>query len=120
MLPRSGGASPAPTIRTLRRRVARPHCEFHRTATEGRLPAAGGEQIFLFHLADVEAGHGFAEFFGGFENGFRILVVRCGFHDGFGAGFGIAGLEDARADEYGFGAELHHERGVGGSGDAAC
>ena len=32
---------------------------------------------------------------------------------------GSLGLEDSRADEHRFGAELQHQRGVGGSGDAA-
>ena len=31
----------------------------------------------------------------------------------------VLGLEDARADEHAFGAELHHQRGVGRRGDAA-
>ena len=31
---------------------------------------------------------------------------------------GVVGLEDARADEHRLGPELHHERGVGGCGDA--
>ena len=34
-------------------------------------------------------------------------------------GAGSSRLEDARADEHAVGAELHHERGVGGRGDAA-
>jgi hypothetical protein len=36
-----------------------------------------------------------------------------------GARGGILGLEDARADEHGLGAELHHERRVGRRGDPA-
>ncbi len=48
-----------------------------------------------------------------------ILVIRGGFDDGFGAGFRIGRFENARADEDSFGAELHDERGVGRSGDAA-
>ena len=51
---------------------------------------------------------------------FGSFEVGGGFDDGFGAGFGIAGLEDAGADEDGFGAEAANQRGVGGSGDSAC
>ncbi len=53
--------------------------------------------------------------------------MRGGFDDGAGALFGFdrvgegGGIfhEDAAADEDGFGAELHHERCVGGCGDAS-
>ena len=58
------------------------------------LPAARGQEIFLLHLADVEAGHGFAQFFAGFKHGFGVFEMRRGFHNGFGTGFGIAGLKN--------------------------
>src|SRR5690242_5771073 len=83
------------------------------------LPAAGLEEIFFVHLADVEAFHGVAEFVGGGEDFFRVLIIGGGEDDGFGALGRIAGLENSGADENGFGAKLHHKRGVGGSGDAA-
>jgi hypothetical protein len=31
-------------------------------------------------LADVEAGHGFAQFFAGFKHGFGVFEMRRGFH----------------------------------------
>ncbi len=42
-----------------------------------------------------------------------------GLHDGAGAARGVAALEDARGDEDAVAAELHHEGGIGGCGDAA-
>src|ERR1700690_732944 len=50
-----------------------------------------------------------------------------GADDGFGAALGVGGRgegggivhEDSAADEDGFGAELHYQRGVGGGGDAS-
>ena len=50
---------------------------------------------------------------------FGIGKMRGRFDDGAGAHRGVAGLEDARADEDGFGTELAHQGGVGGRGDAA-
>src|ERR1019366_5667282 len=82
------------------------------------LPAAGLQQLAFGNLGDVEAGHGFAEREAGFEQFAGIIEIPGGLHDGFGARGGVGGLEDAGADEDGLGAELHDERGVGGSGDA--
>ena len=48
-----------------------------------------------------------------------VVVERGGLDDGLGPLRRVAGLEDAGADEHAFGAELHHHRGVGRSGDAA-
>jgi len=45
--------------------------------------------------------------------------VGIGLDDGFGAGFGIAALENAGADENSFSAEFANERGIGGRGDAS-
>src|ERR1700749_3359783 len=75
-------------------------------------PAPCLQQILFFHLADVEALHRFAEFFGGFENRFRILVVRRGLDDGACPLGRVVGFEDAGPDEDRFGAELHHECSV--------
>src|SRR4029453_5029587 len=63
------------------------------------LPAAGGEEIFLLHLANIEAGHGFTQFLAGFEHRFGILKVRGGLNHGFGTRFRIAGFENPGADE---------------------
>src|ERR1019366_8046761 len=82
------------------------------------LPAAGLQQLAFGNLGDVEAGHGFAERAAGFEQFAGIIEIPGGLHDGFGARGGVGGFEDAGADEDGLGAELHDERGVGGSGDA--
>src|SRR5208337_3045051 len=84
-----------------------------------RLPTARGHHVFFFHLANVQALHGFAEFFVGFEDDFWIFEVRGGLDDRFGTGFGIAGLENSGADEDSFGAEAADERGVGGRGNSA-
>src|SRR5258707_9804424 len=85
----------------------------------GCLPATGGEEVFLLHLANVEAGHGFAQSFTGFEDGFGIFEVRGGFYHSFGASFGIAGFENAGTYEDRFRAEFAHESSVGGSGKSA-
>src|SRR5438309_8886655 len=63
------------------------------------------------------------------SNNFRVMVVRCRVDDGAGValfffffwGREVGGIfhEDARADEDSFGAELHHQRRVGGGGDAS-
>src|ERR1035441_3929069 len=84
-----------------------------------RLPAAGLQQLAFGDLGNVEAGHGFAEGAAGFEEFIGIIEILGGLHDGFGARGGVGGFEDAGAHEDGLGAELHDERGVGGSGDAA-
>src|SRR5271156_806420 len=73
------------------------------------LPATGRQQILFFELAHVDAGHGFAEFFASFEYGLGVVEVRGGLDDGFGAGFGIAALENAGADEDRFSAEFTDE-----------
>ena len=48
-----------------------------------------------------------------------VVVEGRRLHDRRGARLGVARLEDAGADEHAVGAELHHHRGVGGSGHAA-
>src|ERR1017187_9047521 len=83
------------------------------------LPAAGLQQLGFGNLGDVESGHGFAERAAGFEQLAGVVKILSGLHDGFGARGGVGGLKDAGANEDGLGAELHDERGVGGSGDAA-
>ena len=47
------------------------------------------------------------------------LIVLGRLHDGLGARRRIGRFEDARSDEHRFGAELHHQRRIGRSGDAA-
>src|SRR5690606_27160678 len=79
-------------------------------------PAAVGEG--LLEAADLEAGHRPAEPTGHLGDDRRVLVVGGGLHDRLGPAGRIVRLEDPRADEDGLGAELHHERSVGGGGDA--
>ena len=47
------------------------------------------------------------------------LEVRRRLDDRPRAALGVLGLEDPRADEVALGAELHHQRGVGGGRDPA-
>src|SRR5215813_12959040 len=84
------------------------------------LPAAGGEQVLLFELANIDAAHGFAKFLVSFENRFRIFEVRCGLHDGLGTSIGVAGFEDARAHEDGFRAEPANKCSVCRRSDTTC
>ena len=98
------------------------------------LPAAGLHEVLLFDGGGGEALHGAGDGFAGFGDDFGVVEVGGGDDDGAGAGDGFFALErvvldverggallheDAGADEDGLGAELHHEGGVGGSGDAA-
>ena len=57
-------------------------------------PATSGQKILFFELANVDAGHGFAQLFVSFQNDLRIFEVRGGLHDGFRTRFGIAALEN--------------------------
>src|SRR3954452_16444217 len=90
-----------------------------RTPTTTRLPAAVLEQPVLAQCADLDAGHGGAEAAACVGEALGIVVVRRGLDDRLAGALRILGLEDARADEHALGAELHHQRGVGGGGDAA-
>src|SRR5271168_1919876 len=90
-----------------------------RAPTSDPLPAARLEQLLFVELANVNAAHGFAQLFGGFEDGLCVLVMGGGFYDGAGANVGVGGFEDAGADENGFGAELHDQGSVRGGGYAA-
>src|SRR5580704_4943177 len=88
----------APKARDAEKHLAGPgpqSASLRRQATV--LPSARGEQVFLVHLADIEAGHGFPQLFAGFEDGFGVFKMGSGFYDRFGARFGIARLENAGA-----------------------
>src|SRR4051812_26941222 len=85
----------------------------------GWLPAAVGVALGLGEGVAVDADHGLAEVAGRVRDDLRVVVEGGGLHDGGGALGRVAGLEDAGADEDALGAELAHERGVGGGGDAA-
>src|SRR5215469_1977337 len=63
------------------RAAAIPTIETRMTIRNGSSPPSRLQQILLFHLPHVEAAHRLAQFLGGFENDFRVLVMRCGLHD---------------------------------------
>lgn len=69
------------------------------------------------HLGDVDADHGLAEPLADLGQDLGVLEVRDGLDDSLGALLGVAGLEDAGADEDAVTAQLHHEGGVGRGGD---
>ena len=60
-----------------------------------------------------------SQVFGQLRQHVSVLVVGYGGNDGGGPLLWVARLENAAAHEYALGAQLHHQRGVGGSGDAA-
>lgn len=82
------------------------------------LPATGGKLFGFGEGGAVDADHGFAEVLADFGKFLGFFVEQHRFHNSAGALGGVAALEDSAADEDGFGAELHHESSVGGSGDA--
>src|SRR5205823_10693580 len=84
-----------------------------------RLPTAAGVALVLRQGVDVDADHRLAQAAGDLGDEVGVLECRGGRDDGLGPLGGVAGLEDAGADENALGAELHHHRGVGRGGDAA-
>src|SRR5215471_2726843 len=78
------------------------------SAGPGGLPAAVGVVLVLGERVEVDADHGLAEAAGDLGHDVRVVVEGGGLHDRGGALGGIAGLEDARADEHALRAELHH------------
>src|SRR5262249_1555560 len=88
-------------------------------AAKSVLPPARLEQVGFLQLGRLDAGHRLAKLLGYPREDVGILVVRGGLDDGARAYRGVRGLEDARAHEHGFRAELHHQRGVGRRGDTA-
>src|SRR5580692_708965 len=105
-----------------------------RLAAPQVLPAAGLQKLRLFEGGCGQTLHRARNLLADFGENLRVFIVgRCD-DDGFGARYGLLAFfhvvfdverrsalfhEDSRADEDGFCAQLHHERGVGGSGDAA-
>lgn len=87
--------------------------------TQKTLPTTGGELFGFGEGGAVDADHGFAEILTDFGKFFGFFVEEHRFHNGAGALGGVAALEYATANEYGFGAELHHESGVGGGCDSS-
>src|SRR4051812_17716386 len=83
------------------------------------LPAAPGQQLRLVELARLEALHRGAKALRGLRDARGVAEVRRRLDDRGCARRRVVGLEDARADEDGLGAELHDERRVGRGRDAA-
>ena len=79
------------------------------------LPIAEVDGIGL-DVADTD--HGGSEAGADLHEDLGVLVVRGGPDDGLGAGLGVLRLEDAGPDKDAVHAELHHDGGVGGGGDA--
>src|SRR5258708_12747688 len=65
-------------------------------------PATRREHVLFFHLTNVQSAHGFAQLFVSFEHHLGVLEVGRCFHYGLRPHLGIAGLKDARSDEYRF------------------
>src|SRR6185295_8971738 len=84
------------------------------------LPATRLQQFAFGELRNVQAAHGLAQFLAGFEQLYRVFVVSRRFDDGAGALVRVLGFEYTAADEHRLSAQLHHQRGVGRSGDSAC
>src|SRR5436305_11833052 len=89
-----------------------------RLAADG-LPAAGLEQLARVERCGGDPHHRLAQPRGDPRQDLCVLEVCRRLDDRLRAPFGIAGLEDARADEDAVGAELHAQRGVGGRRDPA-
>src|SRR5438093_913131 len=70
-------------------------------------PAARLEQLLLIELGDVYPRHRGPQIFGAFGDDLRVVIVRGGSDDGLGALVGIGRLEDTRANEASFRAQLH-------------
>ncbi len=67
----------------------------------------------------VDAHHGLTEPTGDLRHDVGVIEERGRLDDRLCPLRGVAGLEDARADEDALGPELHHHRGVGRRGDAS-
>src|SRR5690606_19034885 len=65
-----------------------------------RLPAAFGEPMRLGNILHVDPDHRLAETAGNLGQHIGVIVEGGGLHDGAGALFGVAGLEDARTHEH--------------------
>lgn len=79
---------------------------------------AMGEPLDL-GIVQIDPNHGVAQAATDLSQDLRVAVMSDGLDDGPSALGGVAALEDAGADEDAVAAELHHEGGVGGGGDAA-
>ena len=71
-------------------------------------------------VSDVDADHRLAQAAGNVCDDGRIAVVLHRGDNGLGPGFGIAGLENARAHKHAVSTQLHHERSIGRGGNTSC
>lgn len=85
----------------------------------GGLPATAGKLLLGLHRVAVDANHGLAEPGAALGEHLGIAEVSDSTDNGLGALGGIARLEDAAADKDTIAAELHHESGIGRSGNTA-
>src|SRR5947207_251657 len=88
-------------------------------AVSGRgLPTADCKSFWGRDRVERETAHRLSESTGYFGDELGVAEMGGRFDDGLRAARRICGFEDSGADEVAFGAELHHQRGVGGRRDA--
>src|SRR6266550_8503554 len=90
-----------------------------RAVSGRRSPTADCKSFLRRDRLEREATHRLAESSGDLRDELGVAEVRRRFDDRFRAPRRVGRLEDPRADEVAFRAELHHERGVRGCRDAA-
>src|SRR5512137_2208843 len=86
---------------------------------ECALPTSRRQQILLGDTFYVQSRHRVTQAPGDLSDDLGILVVSGRLDNGLGPDGGIAGLEDAGANEDAFCPQLHHERRIGRSGYSA-
>src|SRR5215217_7334716 len=84
------------------------------------LPATGCEPLSLCKIAHLLADHSLAEAPARLSYSPGVLVVGRRRNDSPCPGGRVTALEDTAADEDAVGTELHHQRGIGRGGYAAC
>jgi len=76
------------------------------------LPTAGGEELLLGDVRDVDTDHGLSEILGDLSKDLGVLVVGDGLDNGTGTLGWVTRLEDARADKDTVASELHHQGSI--------
>lgn len=92
---------------------------FSLTFLESILPSATSHLVLCPHAADRDTDHGFTQTLAALGQDLGVPEVSRGPHDGLCPLGRVSGLEDAATDEHAVAAQLHHQRGVGGSGDTS-
>src|ERR687896_397768 len=77
------------------------------------LKTPGGQQLLLGYAAGADAHHCLAQVLGDFGDNLGVIVMSDGLDDSVSAPGRVAGLENARANEYAIGPQLHHQSSVG-------